>query len=84
MITSHRNARVTNLGLHDYIYTDAKKLRSASDIKRTVLLKKAELATLVICKNLLTIMIISRNDSNNDYNMHMYEKNKLTIISIFK
>ena len=84
MITSHRNARVTNLWSHDYIYTDAKKLRSASDIKRTVLLKKVKLATLVICKNLLTIMTISRNDSNNDYNMHMYEKNKLTIISIFK
>ena len=29
-------------------------------------------------------MIISRNDSNNDYNMHMYKKNKLTITSIFK
>ena len=29
-------------------------------------------------------MIISRIDFNNDYNMHMYEKNKLTIISIFK
>ena len=29
-------------------------------------------------------MIISRIDFNNDYNMHMYEENKLTIISIFK
>ena len=33
---------------------------------------------LVICWNLLTIMIISRNDCNNGYNMHIYEKNKFT------
>ena len=52
--------------------------------KLTVLLKNLELDILVICKNLLTMMIISRNDSNNDYNMHMYKKNKFTIISIFK
>ena len=29
---------------------------------------------LVICKNLVTIMVISRNDSNNDINTHIHEK----------
>ena len=29
-------------------------------------------------------MIISGNDSNNDYDMNMYAKNKSTIISISK
>ena len=59
-------------------------LRPTTEVEKTILLKKLELDILGICKNLLTIMIISRIDSNDDYNMHMYEKNKLTIISIFK
>ena len=36
-------------------------------------------------KNLLTIMVTSRNDyNNNDYNTHIYEKSKLAATSIFK
>ena len=76
---------VTSPSPHVHIKSSGKKLRSTADVEKTVLLKKKlKLAILVICENLLTIMIISRIDFNNDYNMHKYEKSKLTIIFIFK
>lgn len=54
-----------------------------SEIKQNFFIKKLELDRLVICKNLFTIRIISRNE-NNDCSMGMSEKVKFTTISIFK